>query len=57
MTIDLDYILDTTVDLLSIPSPVGFTYSVMDKVAEELEELGVHYEFTKKGAIIGFIEG
>lgn len=57
MTIDLDYILDTTVELLSIPSPVGFTDEVMNRVAEELEELGVTYKFTKKRAIIAFIEG
>lgn len=57
MNIDLDYILDTTVDLLSIPSPVGFTDDVMNRTAEELEKLGVPYRFTKKRAIIGFIEG
>ena len=29
----LEYILDTTVDLISIPSPVGFTDVVMDRVS------------------------
>lgn len=53
----LEYILDTTVDLISIPSPVGFTDVVMDRVAHELDKFRVPYKFTKKGAIIGYIEG
>ena len=57
MEIDLDYILDTTVELLGIPSPVGFTDDVMNRVGEELNDLNVSFKFTKKRAIIAFIEG
>lgn len=57
MNIDLDYILDTTVELLGIPSPVGFTDAVMNRVGEELNALNVPFKMTKKRAIIAFIEG
>lgn len=48
MNIDLDYILDTTVELLGIPSPVGFTDAVMNRVGEELNALNVPFKMTKK---------
>ena len=48
MNIDLDYILETTVELLGIPSPVGFTDAAMNRVGEELNALNVPFKMTKK---------
>ena len=54
---DVDYVLDMTLELLSIPSPVGYTDNAMRRVGEEFTELGFDYNLTKKGAIIAYIEG
>ena len=56
--IDVNYVIDTAVELISIPSPVGYTYDAITRVGQELCALGItNYKITKKGAIIGFIEG
>lgn len=57
MKVDIDYILDFTEELLSIPSPVGYTYMGIERIAQELERYKIHYEYTKKGAIIAKVEG
>ncbi|WP_342512851.1 M42 family metallopeptidase [Sporosarcina sp. FSL K6-1522] len=50
-----------TIDLLKrlveTPSPSGFTAKVMALIAEELDEIGVPYMKTNKGAVIATIAG
>ena len=49
MNIDLKYTLKKTVELLAIPSPVGYTHNAIEWVRKELESLGVKkYNITKK---------
>ncbi len=55
--VDINYILDLTEELLSIPSPVGYTHLGIQRIAEELDKFGLHYQYTKKGAILAFVEG
>lgn len=57
MNVDINYILDLTEELLSIPSPVGYTHLGIARIAEELDKFGIRYEYTKKGAILAFVEG
>lgn len=42
---------------LDIPSPTGFTRAAMEVAKEELDEMGVENYYTRKGALIGKIEG
>lgn len=55
--IDIDYLLATLKALLEIPSPTGYTDTVVRHVSEELESLGVHVELTRRGAIRARIPG
>lgn len=55
--IDLKYIVDKTVELLAVPSPVGYTDLAIDWVKKELEALGLEHTTTKKGALITYIKG
>ncbi len=55
--IDIDYLLSTLKALLEIPSPTGYTDTVVRHVSEELESLGVHVELTRRGAIRARIPG
>ncbi|MFP4144078.1 MAG: osmoprotectant NAGGN system M42 family peptidase [Phycisphaeraceae bacterium] len=48
---DRDYLLNILIKLLSIPSPSGYTDSIVRFVGEELERLGIDYELTRRGAI------
>ena len=58
MNIDLKYTLKKTVELLAIPSPVGYTHMAIEWVRKELEILGVKkYNITKKGALIAYVKG
>lgn len=57
MQIDLKYILEKTVELLEIPSPVGYTHLAIDWVKKELDGFGMEYKLTKKGALITQIKG
>lgn len=58
MNIDLKYILNKTVELINIPSPVGYTHNAIEWVKNELKKLGIkNYNITKKGALIAYIKG
>ncbi len=57
LTIDTDYLKQKLSDLLSIPSPTGYTDTIVRYVCEELEQLGVDYEMTRRGAIRGTLAG
>ena len=51
LTIDADYLSDTLKALLAIPSPTGYTDTVVRFVTGELEKLGLSVELTRRGAI------
>jgi peptidase M42 family hydrolase len=51
LPIDLDYLLSVLADLLKIPSPTGYTDTVVRFVAGEVERLGLPVELTRRGAI------
>lgn len=48
----MDYIMEMTQKLLSIPSPSGYTYRAADFVKKELEALGYQPALTRKGAVL-----
>ena len=47
-----DYIMKTAQDLLSVPSPSGFTHMAADFVKKEFEKLGYEPQITQKGAVL-----
>lgn len=55
--IDASYLKETLAELLSIPSPSGYTDIAARWVTEELERLGVETELTRRGAIRARIPG
>ena len=57
INLDIEYVLDMAVDLLNIPSPVGYTDEAMKRIGAELDQLDVPYSLTRKGAILAYIEG
>ena len=57
MNIDLKYILNKTVELLNIPSPVGYTHNAIEWVKNELKKLGIPFEIVAKTGIIAPIKG
>jgi peptidase M42 family hydrolase len=57
LAIDLDYLKEQLQHLLGIPSPSGYTDTIVHACAEELTRLGVDYEITRRGAIRALIKG
>lgn len=57
LDIDVDYIAKELRALLEIPSPTGYTDTVVRHVCQELERLGVSYDLTRRGAIRARIPG
>ena len=57
LRIDQTYVLDTLLKLLRIPSPSGFTDRVVHFMCDQLEQLGVDYELTRRGAIRANLKG
>lgn len=55
--IDQHYTLDLLLRLLNIPSPSGFTDKAVHLIAEELANLGVPFELTRRGAIRATLAG
>lgn len=43
--------------LLTVPSPTGYTDTIVREVCDELERLGVPFELTRRGAIRAVTEG
>jgi peptidase M42 family hydrolase len=43
--------------LLSIHSPTGYTDPIVREVCRELDDLGIHYELTRRGAIRATLQG
>ena len=54
---DRAYLLSTLLKLLAIPSPSGYTDSIVHFVGEELQRLNVDFELTRRGAIRATIPG
>jgi peptidase M42 family hydrolase len=57
LPIDAEYIRQTLLELLAIPSPVGFTDEVVHYTCRKLEEIGISYELTRRGAIRATLKG
>ncbi|MCA8929364.1 MAG: osmoprotectant NAGGN system M42 family peptidase [Alphaproteobacteria bacterium] len=57
LTIDIDYLRYQLEALLAIPSPTGYTDSVVRYVCGELDRMDVHYELTRRGAIRARLPG
>lgn len=51
LSIDTDYLAETLKALLAIPSPTGYTDTVVRYVSAQLEQLGLPVELTRRGAI------
>ena len=57
MNIDIQYVIDTMVKYLEIPSPPGKTSIALCEVEEQFKAMGIRTTKTKKGAVIATIEG
>lgn len=55
--IDLDYLRNTLRELLDIPSPSGFTDNIVHYTCGMLDDLGIEYELTRRGAIRATLPG
>lgn len=54
---DLAYLQKVLLEMLAIPSPTGFTDTIVRYVAERLEEIGIPFELTRRGTIRGTLKG
>ena len=52
-----EYLKRVLIDLLETPSPTGDTEYAVGFVQGELESLGISTEKTRKGALVGTIDG
>lgn len=57
LAVDEAFIRSTLLKLLSIPSPSGYTDQIVHYVGGLLDELGVPFELTRRGAIRANLEG
>lgn len=57
LNIDSELIVKALADLVSIPSPSGYTDNVVLYVCKFLEKMGVPFELTRRGAIRATLEG
>lgn len=57
ISIDTDYLRRQLEALLAIPSPTGYTDTVVRYVSEELERLGIPFSVTRRGAILALYKG
>lgn len=48
----INYIVETTKDLLAIPGPSGFTGGCTEYLTKKLEEMGYHPSMTRKGSVL-----
>jgi peptidase M42 family hydrolase len=51
LVINADYLKNTLLELLAIPSPAGLTDSVVHYTGARLDELGIAYQLTRRGTI------
>jgi peptidase M42 family hydrolase len=57
LSIDRDYLVATLLELLEIPSPSGYTDTIVRRVGEELGAMGIDYDLTRRGAIRANLPG
>ncbi|HEX7009285.1 MAG TPA: osmoprotectant NAGGN system M42 family peptidase [Phycisphaeraceae bacterium] len=57
LPVDRDYLVGMLMNLLEIPSPSGYTDSIVHFVGNELQRLGIEFELTRRGAIRATLEG
>ncbi|HEX7047506.1 MAG TPA: osmoprotectant NAGGN system M42 family peptidase [Gammaproteobacteria bacterium] len=55
--LDMRYVRRVMLDLLRIPSPTGFTDEIVHYTGEQLEDLGVPFSLTRRGAIRANLSG
>lgn len=55
--VDRDYLRETLLHLLAIPSPCGLTDEIVHAVGHRLGELGIPYELTRRGTIRATLVG
>lgn len=56
-TIDRDYLRRRLVEMLTIPSPTGFTDEISRYVGGQLEALGIEHKLTRRGTLIATLRG
>lgn len=57
LSIDSDYLANRLSQLLDIPSPTGYTDTIVRECCDELTRLGVKFEVTRRGGIRAFVPG
>ncbi|MEJ2105993.1 MAG: osmoprotectant NAGGN system M42 family peptidase [Acidiferrobacteraceae bacterium] len=57
LPVDTEYMTGVLKRMLATPSPTGYTDRIVHLACEELEQLGIPYEVTRRGAIRATIEG
>jgi peptidase M42 family hydrolase len=57
LSIDTGYMLELLLSLLEIPSPAGYTDTIVRFLGKELGRIGLKYELTRRGAIRATIPG
>jgi putative aminopeptidase FrvX len=57
LPIEQEYLRETLLTLLKIPSPTGFTARIMECIADSLGELGLQAQPTVKGGLLAHWEG
>ena len=55
--LDHDFLREVLLELLRIPSPAGRTDVIMQFVGERLEEIGLPFELTRRGAMVASLSG
>lgn len=55
--IDVGWLRDVLLELLRIPSPTGRTDVIMQHVGEHLEAMGLPFSLTRRGAMVGDLDG
>lgn len=55
--IDTQSLIHTLKNLLAIPSPTGYTDQIVHAVSDELKQLGIPFELTRRGAIRATMKG
>jgi len=56
-TVDVEYVTGLLLELLAVPSPVGYTDEIVHLAGRELERLGIPFELTRRGAIRADLAG
>ena len=55
--IDMAYVQDVLVRMMRTPSPTGRTDQIMQLIGEQLTELGLHFDLTRRGVIVAEYPG